>query len=236
MVYVATDLHGNYNLWEQIKNYLAEGDVLVYLGDAVDRGGRGFEVFTELLSDERVIYLRGNHEQMMYDAWFSRHQEAFPHWLKNGGGATLDNIKQSNKTTDEKNELIGQIKTLPFQVEYTNASGQRFQLTHAGYTPCEAWDKLEDHEKKYRLLWSRTHFFDTWPINNDIIVHGHTPIQYMLGKGVLTATDGGGVKLEYAGGHKICLDMGTYNSGAAILFNLDTCAVQKVFYDTNQSN
>lgn len=236
MVYVATDLHGNYNLWEQIKNYLAEDDVLIYLGDAVDRGGRGFEIYKEMLEDDRVVYLRGNHEQMMYDAWFTTWQGAFGHWLKNGGEKTIDNLHSLALSADEQDEWIKKVKSLPYQVEYINASGQRFQLTHAGYTPCEAWDKLEDHEKKYRLLWSRTHFFDTWPINNDIIVHGHTPIQYMLGKGVLTATDGGGVKLEYASGHKICLDMGTYNSGAAILFNLDTCAVQKVFYDTTQSN
>lgn len=236
MVYVATDLHGNYNIWKQIKNYLAEDDILIFLGDAVDRGDRGFEVFTELLSDERVVYLRGNHEQMMYDAWFTTWQGAFSHWLKNGGEKTIDNLHSLALSADEQDEWIKKVKSLPYQVEYINTSGQRFQLTHAGYTPCEAWNKLEDHEKKYRLLWSRTHFFDDWPICNDIIVHGHTPIQYMIGKGVLETYDNGSVKLEYNQGHKICIDMGTYNSNAAILFNLDTLKVQKIFYDTDKNN
>ena len=236
MVYVATDLHGNYNIWKQIKNYLEEDDILIFLGDAVDRGDRGFEVFTELLSDERVVYLRGNHEQMMYDAWFNQHESAFSHWMQNGGNTTLENIKSINYSKEDKDSIIRTIKDLPYQIEYVNPMGYRIQLTHAGYTPNEAWDKLEDHEKKYRLLWSRAHFFDDWPICNDIIVHGHTPIQYMIGKGVLETYDNGSVKLEYDQGHKICIDMGTYNSNAAILFNLDTLKVQKIFYDTDKNN
>ena len=55
-VWVTTDLHGNYDLWAQIKEFLQEDDTLIFLGDAVDRGSRGFEIFMELLNDERVCY------------------------------------------------------------------------------------------------------------------------------------------------------------------------------------
>ena len=53
-VWVTTDLHGNYDLWAQIKEFLQEDDTLIFLGDAMDRGSRGFEIFMELLNDERV--------------------------------------------------------------------------------------------------------------------------------------------------------------------------------------
>lgn len=234
--YAFTDLHGNYNIWQQIKDYLQEDDIAIFLGDAIDRGDRGFEIFVELLADDRIVYLRGNHEQMMYDAWFNRHADAFSHWKRNGGQETLNNINKLNWSIEEKDEIIRMVTDLPYQVEYVNPMGYKIQLTHAGYTPNESWDRLEDYEKKYRLLWSRTHFFDTWPICNDIIIHGHTPIQYMIGKGALNTYDNGSVKLEYSQGHKICIDMGTYNSNSAILFNLDTLKVQQIFYDNTNNN
>ena len=96
-VWVTTDLHGNYTLWEQIKNFLKEDDTLIFLGDAIDRGSRGFEIFKELLEDERVVFLKGNHEDMMYNSFTSigpAGTEFFKEWLSNGGQATLDNNKK----------------------------------------------------------------------------------------------------------------------------------------------
>jgi Icc-related predicted phosphoesterase len=49
-VWVTTDLHGNYNLWEQIKAFLKEDDTLIFLGDAIDRGDRGFEILCRCLN------------------------------------------------------------------------------------------------------------------------------------------------------------------------------------------
>ena len=61
--YAITDLHGMWNLWEQISEYCDETDTIYFLGDAIDRGVDGLRVMESLLKDKRVIYLLGNHEE-----------------------------------------------------------------------------------------------------------------------------------------------------------------------------
>ena len=58
-----------------------------------------------MLEDDRVVYLRGNHEQMMYDAWFATWQGAFGHWLKNGGEKTIDNLHSLALSADEQDDI-----------------------------------------------------------------------------------------------------------------------------------
>ena len=88
-VWVTTDLHGNYMLWEQIKNFLKEDDTLIFLGDAVDRGDRGFEIFMEMLDNPQVVFLKGNHEDMMYEAFHEMgpsRGEILKQWTLEGNG------------------------------------------------------------------------------------------------------------------------------------------------------
>ena len=66
--FVYTDLHGNYNLFKQIQNYLGENDRAICLGDNCDRGPDGIKIIQETLKDNRIIYLQGNHEAMLVDA------------------------------------------------------------------------------------------------------------------------------------------------------------------------
>ena len=84
MTYAFTDIHGNYNLWKQIKNFLRPEDKVYFLGDACDRGKDGFKIMKELLFDSRVIYLKGNHEQLMIDAFMNLEEgdsEDFNWWV-----------------------------------------------------------------------------------------------------------------------------------------------------------
>ena len=66
--FVYTDLHGNYNLFKQIQNYLGKNDRAICLGDNCDRGPDGIKIIQETLKDNRIIYLQGNHEAMLVDA------------------------------------------------------------------------------------------------------------------------------------------------------------------------
>jgi predicted MPP superfamily phosphohydrolase len=68
-VYVAGDLHGDYESFKKILEGFKKsekGSCLLFLGDYADRGIRGLEIITELnkLLDSRrdVIALKGNHE------------------------------------------------------------------------------------------------------------------------------------------------------------------------------
>src|SRR5918998_386913 len=73
--FVVGDIHGRRAQLNSLLNSLprdAASDTLVFLGDLIDRGADAPGVVTDVLelqreNPERVITLRGNHEQMMLD-------------------------------------------------------------------------------------------------------------------------------------------------------------------------
>lgn len=228
-VWVTTDLHGNYDLWAQIKNFLKEDDTLIFLGDAIDRGSRGFEIFKELLEHDQVVYIRGNHEQMMYDAFTSTGPagtQRFKHWMSNGGQATLDNAKVLGLGAEKNREFINMVNKLPYYAEYeSEANGLKFIFCHAGYNPGEYFDQLETYQKQHKMLWDRSHWNFSWPTDskygNVVLVHGHTPIPLMniIGRDISLLDL---VPYWYEGNHKVNLDAATANTGMAFLLNVDT--------------
>ena len=70
---------------------LTAGDTLVFLGDAVDRGPASKLVIDQILSLRevcKVIFITGNHEEMMRNAISGR--GLVEQWLRAGGQATVD--------------------------------------------------------------------------------------------------------------------------------------------------
>jgi predicted phosphodiesterase len=238
-VYCASDLHGDYKLWKEIQNYLKEEDILIYLGDAMDRGGRGFEIYIEMLKDSRVIYLLGNHETLMYSALLAAYPKASKDWYKNGGEATILNLREVKEKNnwdffDDVLPLVKKIANMNFLMMYENANGTKFFLSHAGFTPTNQFFSLDLFEQEQHLTWNRQHFSDTWPEGFDdcVVIHGHTPVQYLKKQyspsNAINITESNPY-LVYANGHKICLDGGTIISNEIALWNLDTNKLEKIF-------
>ena len=76
---VIGDIHGK---WERFRSvydkvsFNAEKDLLVFLGDYLDRGEEPVPVMEwvmEHYGQKNMIFLRGNHEQMFYDAFMETH-------------------------------------------------------------------------------------------------------------------------------------------------------------------
>lgn len=87
------DVHGCHRALVTLLGVLAltPDDTVVFVGDAVDRGPSSKQVVDQILAlrDEcEVIFITGNHEEMMRDAISGR--GLFNQWLENGGRATLD--------------------------------------------------------------------------------------------------------------------------------------------------
>ena len=232
--YVATDFHGMYGLWKQIKEYMKPEDTLYYLGDAIDRGPRGWDIFTELLDDPRVIYIKGNHEDIMYNVFNSLYGEAdkwLKHWDKNGGDKTRKNMKGVSYET--KMKYINKIAEMPTFRVYQNQEHKVFILTHAGCTPTKEYWDMPDAEWRYSNLWNRKHFTDPWPQdkNNEhkIVIHGHTPVQFMHQFAPYFDKNDNGMPIAYCGGHKINLDGAAFATNIATLYNLDLNCVEMLF-------
>lgn len=233
--YVATDLHGMYNLWEGIRDYLKEDDKLIYLGDAIDRGPRGWELMVELFNDPRVIYLKGNHEELMYwafkapDEYIKTYEE---NWVNiNGGDKTLYQIKELGISNEELEYYLKRIRNLPTYYTYLNDNGNIFHLSHAGMNPDDFYYDLDIGDQNHSHLWDRRHIFREWPEDGSYddyyVIHGHTPIQLLHKADTFIDGIQKDVPFVYANGHKIDLDVSSINTNMAILYNLDT--EQEVF-------
>ena len=226
--YAATDFHGMYGIWKKIKEYMKPDDTLYYLGDAIDRGPRGFEIFMELLDDSRVTYIKGNHEDMMYNAFTATGPagtEWFKAWRKNGARETLNNISDLGLTYEQKMQYVYKIQDMPTSMTIV-MKDITYYLSHAGFTPNEKYFSMYDFDREHYNLWNRKHFFDDWPesLNHCVILHGHTPIPYMF-----ELIPGIQDPIIYCSGHKINLDTGAFDSNMAILYNLDKNDIETYF-------
>ena len=203
--------------------------MLVFCGDAIDRGPDSLSIITRLRNDPRCIYLKGNHEDMAAaaledyesDEWFDT--DSYVLWMHNGGGSTLDQLIKDKSLSDWQKYFAN----LPTRYTYRNQMDNLIICDHAGFTP--GYDAVP--------LWDRDHFSQSWlAVNNFkdlVVVHGHTTVPHLQSqffyidkKGLLqkpthkdqiTST-----ALIYCSGHKIDLDLYTVVTKKVVLLNLDT--------------
>lgn len=238
--YAVTDLHGMKDLWLQIKNYCKPDDKIYFLGDAADRGPDGVEIILDLLKDERVTYLKGNHEDMLVmviKQVLNRDFRNLSWWQDNGGAVTCLDVLSLK--LEEQKELLEKLDNLPDHMVISNAKGQNIFLSHAG-TALD-YDNYELYFIKGEpYLWDRRHFRKPWPksesYSNWYIVHGHTPCQILSKElneieqfydKVINYPEN--EIISYADGHKFDLDLASFASNRIALFNLDELKVEKYF-------
>ena len=221
-VYAVSDLHGNGSLWNAIKEFLKPEDILYILGDCGDRGLDGWSIICDALEMDNVIYLMGNHEQMLYDTLIERlkpedeRDSNFKRLLFYNGGKNTYNDAIKYGFHNKLNKL----GLLPYWKEYTNSQGIRIILTHAGFTPTADKNYFPSYED---LIWDRDHFWDEWDEENNgnvVCVHGHSPVPYLASELIMKVEEPGA--LWYCNNHKVCIDMGTYNTNIVMLLDLDT--------------
>ena len=195
-IFAIGDIHGCLkqlaSLQDKIFNYPTynkESDLIIYLGDYIDRGPNSKDVIQHILKlqKEKVnsIFLMGNHEQIMIDFVFNKINN-LKYWLGLGADQTFrsykieiaefikdgfgdDNIDRLRSVllNELSNEHIYFLKNL--RLSY---SVGKYLFVHGGINPEKA---LKDQDKM-DFLWSRSNqFFDKNFKFEQIIIHGHTP-------------------------------------------------------------
>jgi serine/threonine protein phosphatase 1 len=172
LTYAIGDVHGCYtqlrNLLRRLEEHRGQNPYrLVFLGDYIDRGRRSREA-VELLSKlqasdpDRVVCLRGNHDDMALDA--ARGGDSYM-WLANGGDATLRSYGIQH-ASDLPREHLDWMGSLPLAY----ADSKRF-FVHAGIEPGVPLNEQD----RDTLLWIREPFLSDPRDHGAYIVHGHTP-------------------------------------------------------------
>lgn len=239
--YIFTDLHGQYQLWQKIKDFLKPEDRAYCLGDCTDRGSDGILILLEILRDDRITLLKGNHEALIetiIPEFLEGDFTQAPYWFVNGGEETWETLLKMPE--EEARGLISKIGKLPERIDIDNEKGQHLVLTHAGTNPWR--DPLT--QKFHSYLWDRDHIHLPWnkseEYNDTYVIHGHTPV--LADDALFLNMEGldkeklledyrlNDVKkykenptiARYYKGHKICLDLGSFATNKVALFNADT--------------
>lgn len=209
------DIHGCYNtlisLLKKI-DYTSETDDLIFVGDYIDRGNNSCEVVSmlrklqEQVGKEKVICLRGNHEQMAVD-YFKRGDNT---WTWNGHYATLESYDLNGKDIHDD---IPWFDSLPYAAKLVGIKGfSNMLICHAGLThPMIDDNSIDD------LLWGRD-----WITTDDrqremTVVFGHTPSR----NGRMYTTMSG----------DICIDSGCVYGGNLCSLVLRDDGKNKVIYE-----
>ena len=157
----------------------------IFLGDFIDRGPHSAGVVEWLTSDtsaaDERICLLGNHEDMLLEVLYSA--EAMPHWLGNGGLATLLSY---NVVPPERLGEIDVIETRnaflsafpPHHRDFMRSLRRLIDLppylfVHAGIRPGIPIERQDPHD----LVWIRGPFLSFDADFGRIVVHGHTPVE-----------------------------------------------------------
>lgn len=205
-IFFFTDIHGNGQLYDAIMAYCKKLDpeaMIVFGGDAIDRGPDGYRIMKELLNNPHVLYLKGNHEDIFCRAareikqffnfdgadkerihkvlnackYFDYKYEAIQNSLYNGGLETLTDWVMDSMPMD----LIKKAEELPLTFSYEN-----IDICHAGgvYKTFQAAAEAEYYDYEMdpyihdSIIWNRTGLNLGWAPNR-IAIFGHTPIQFL---------------------------------------------------------
>ncbi len=198
MIYAIGDIHGQVTMLNDLLQQLfalplADDDVILFIGDYVDRGEDSRAVLDRLISlrAERpnTVFLRGNHEQLMMDARESHPPQAGTKrssfmlseemllWLSNGGEETLLSYCEELEPEQVLRwwELIPEAHWEFLRSTAIEHVAGKYHFVHAGLLPAGKHWEGADRNFDPRL-WIREPFLS---FNEDFdgrtVVFGHTP-------------------------------------------------------------
>lgn len=192
-VYAIGDIHGRIDLVRELEDKIAHDiatqlpatNIVVYLGDYVDRGYNSSEVLDHLidrpLAGAYPVWLLGNHDAWLRD--FVRNRTDGVSWLAYGGDATLvsygvridSRLMDPERLDAARRQMVERLPAL--HLDFLDALEPGFGLgdyffVHAGVNPTLPLDE----QKANDLLWIRDPFLVHKGSYGKIVVHGHTVV------------------------------------------------------------
>ncbi len=178
MHYIFGDIHGCASslagLYGKLKRTLRREDILVFLGDYIDRGKDSCEVIQFLLDlaeKHPAIFLKGNHESMLLNYLAGRDHQGL--YFYNGGEYTLESYRREYGVASIPDRHMEFFRALKLYYETDN-----FIAVHAGLNPTIETVRRQDEEE---LLWIRERFYFADRQWEKTVVFGHTPVACLTG-------------------------------------------------------
>ena len=191
-LYAIGDVHGCDDLLAEAHGKIAAdlaarpaGDHrIIHVGDYIDRGPDSSAVVERLSRlaerDGRVLCLKGNHEDMLFD-FLGDPVGGGSNFLSNSGNTTLASYGVEIEQASSPRDLIGLVHALAMQmpVHHRKFLGRLpnsvrfgdFFFCHAGVRPGIPLDAQDPFD----LMWIRKGFLDSDADFGAVVIHGHTP-------------------------------------------------------------
>ncbi|MEN8156371.1 MAG: metallophosphoesterase family protein [Bacteroidota bacterium] len=199
--WIIGDIHGEIGLLDRLLEQIHrfDPDLIVFLGDYIDRGPHSREVIDRISELEtEVVRLMGNHEMMMLNAMEDMGYGHSPIelWYYNGGEATLQSFGFTSFfsfQTDMDPHYLAFFQSLKMSHTIELPGNLKILATHAGVSPfiplsdqmnMGSFGELNRYllerqiDPEDSFLWVRDAFFGSTPDlwEGYLVVHGHTPV------------------------------------------------------------
>ena len=179
-IFFTTDLHGYYDLLhEHLKavSFDSTKDILIIGGDLCDRGPDSQHVL-DYLNEPWVYSIRGNHEQLLIDAYEEDFCGPSTNCLLGNGGIWIANISDGLMKA-----IYESFKSLPLAIELLTPT-EKIGIIHA-QCPYNNWDEFKkmtgaelDYNGYATAQWARTNYdkkADIQVKGVDRLIVGHSP-------------------------------------------------------------
>ncbi|CAL9981498.1 NinI-like serine-threonine phosphatase [Vibrio phage D260] len=199
-LFVVGDIHGDYDLlMEFIKwSKLKDNDLLVSVGDLIDRGEKSVEVLTHFLFADNCEAVMGNHDNFMVEALLENNRQQEATWIFNGGAWVLDQdlsfmaglARHVARLPVFLDILFGDTRIAVSHAEFPfDCREQLLDAREVSFTAnnslvnAETLQHLTDLAKIKKLaMWGRDQVYGEpdKKIGYDFVIHGHTVTQNII--------------------------------------------------------
>ncbi|UCB45179.1 MAG: serine/threonine protein phosphatase [Spirochaetota bacterium] len=203
------DLHGYCAPMKRLleKIDLSKEDLLIFMGDYVDRGPESSKVIDTLLELcskwQNLLFLKGNHEDMMLGSLgHPASVNDLNTWMYNGGGWTLksygmgpDNMRElGNGWRSEKQRRVINSHIPESHIDFLldlklYIETENYFFCHGGIDPDVSIE--QGRHNAFDLLWMRDHIYAENYAWEKTVVCGHTPLHDVLIRDRLICIDTG---------------------------------------------
>ena len=162
------DIHGEIEHLNKLLNKLKpqKDDTFIFLDDYIDFGENSKAVINRLIKlsqEANCIFLLGNHEQLLLQAYKSKSEADLQRWLDCGGGETLADYGDFVEMFSLHMDFFKQLKLYHLTDKYL--------FVHGGVRP----DKPLEEQEPYDMLWIRDNFIYHKHCLKQKVIFGHTP-------------------------------------------------------------
>lgn len=167
------DIHGHFDVFNYALKSIGfnENDVIVSVGDLIDRGRQNIEVLSFFIHTKNAYGVLGNHEDMAIKGLLYEMVTEKQMWLINGG-----DWKNNYNEEFLKGIFSSLLKKFPYCLEIKH-KGKTFGVCHAEF-PYDDWNVELTKKDSKKVVWNRNEVKNTESNrivkNVDYLIHGHT--------------------------------------------------------------